>query len=322
MFDFDKMEISVIIPIYNVEKYVLDCLLSVANQTMTNGVECILVNDCGKDKSMTVVNNFLLSYKGRICFKLLNHEKNLGLSMARNSGILKAKGKYLFFLDSDDVLMPNCLEMLYVMAEKYKSDLVVGSYTVNSCNMERYDKIDLPEFTKNKSFIKRTLLNYDKLQIMAQNKLVRRDFVLEHKLFFQKGIIHEDVLWTFFLAKYVERLAVCKEKVYYYRPTPGSITNNINVPKESLSYWTMIKTFAENLDPFEINVQKRLIFCLLLIAVRNGYYEDEIAKENLINCLMKRETFFNRILVFLIFHTKNPFLQLRFINLIMRIYEK
>lgn len=322
MFDFDKMKISVIVPVYNVEQYVLECLLSVANQTMTNGVECILIDDCGNDNSMTIANNFLLSYTGNICFKLHSHPINKGLSAARNTGILMARGKYLFFLDSDDVLKPNCLEMLYMMAERYNSDLVVGSYTVNSCNMERYNKIDLPEFTEDKSFIKKTLLNYDRMQVMAQNKMVRRDFVLEHKLFFQKGVIHEDVLWTFFLAKYVENMVICKERVYFYRSTPGSITNDINVPKEIQSYRTMIQMFSRNLDTFEINAQKRLIFCLLLIAVRNGYFEDEIAKENLINCLRNRETFINRILIFLIFHTKNLFLQARFINLLMRIYEK
>lgn len=91
------MDISVIVPIYNVESYILECLQSVAAQTKTKNVECILVDDCGTDNSVKVAEQFISAYEGDISFALLHHPENEGLSAARNTGIKNARGKYLFF---------------------------------------------------------------------------------------------------------------------------------------------------------------------------------------------------------------------------------
>ena len=80
-------KITVIIPIYNVEQYIRSCLHSVANQTMTDGIECILINDCGNDNSVAVAEKFIKEYHGKIHFILIHHEQNKGLSAARNTGI-------------------------------------------------------------------------------------------------------------------------------------------------------------------------------------------------------------------------------------------
>lgn len=112
------MDISVIVPIYNVENYILECLQSVAAQTKTKNVECILVDDCGTDNSVKVAEQFISAYKGDISFALFHHSENKGLSSARNTGIKNARGKYLFFLDSDDMIKPYCLDELFALAEK------------------------------------------------------------------------------------------------------------------------------------------------------------------------------------------------------------
>lgn len=179
------MDISVIVPIYNVENYILECLQSVAIQTKTKDVECILVDDCGTDKSVKVAEQFISAYEGDISFALLHHPENKGLSAARNTGIKNARGNYLFFLDSDDMIKPYCLDELLVLAETYRADMVQGSYESDLASMKHFEDSRLPEFSDDKSFIKRTLLNYDVNPVMAQNRLVRRQLVVENNLWFK-----------------------------------------------------------------------------------------------------------------------------------------
>lgn len=135
------MDISVIVPIYNVENYILECLQSVAAQTKTKNVECILVDDCGTDNSVKVAEQFISDYKGDISFALFHHSENKGLSAARNTGIKNARGKYLFFLDSDDTIKPYCLDELFALAEKYHADMVQGSYESDLASMKYFSKI-------------------------------------------------------------------------------------------------------------------------------------------------------------------------------------
>ena len=102
----DKMiSVSIIIPVYNVEQYIESCLLSVINQNYKGDIECVIVNDCTPDQSMVVVHKILSDYDGNILFKIVDHKENRGLSASRNSGVRVATGDYLYFLDSDDILV-------------------------------------------------------------------------------------------------------------------------------------------------------------------------------------------------------------------------
>lgn len=112
------MRISIIIPVYNVEKYISRCLLSVINQTYNDTIECIIINDCTSDNSMTIINELITTTINKnIIFKTINHTVNQGQSAARNSGIRVSTGEYLFFLDSDDELCINALEDLANLAQ-------------------------------------------------------------------------------------------------------------------------------------------------------------------------------------------------------------
>lgn len=317
-----KYKISIIIPIFNVEPYILECLESVANQTVHDSIECILVDDCGTDNSVDIAEHFLSSYEGSINFSLIHHQRNGGLSAARNTGVRASKGHYLYFLDSDDTIKPNCLELLINMAEKYSADLVIGSYDTGDSRMNLFDKIDYPKFIDNKKIVKQMLLNYDMLPVTAANRLITRELLIQNDLFFKEGIIHEDNYWTYFLAKFVNKMAICKEKVYNYRLTPGSITNKVNVEKEILAFKTMITDFSLNIDEFEKGAQKRDIFCLLLGAVDSCYYKDNEERNQLISCFKQQNGFFVRNLVSLIFKLeKNSFLRGKLINLLMKFFE-
>lgn len=116
-------DISIIIPIYKTEKYLKECLLSVQRQTMPN-FEAILVNDCTPDGAMQIAQDFA-HIDPR--FRILEHEVNKGLGCARNTGMAAAKGKYLNFLDSDDRLPLDSLEVLYELAEIQQADMAIGN---------------------------------------------------------------------------------------------------------------------------------------------------------------------------------------------------
>lgn len=316
------MDISVIIPIYNVKDYVLDCLHSVANQTKKNGVECILVDDRGTDNSMEIAEKFVSSYNGMIDFRIYHHDKNKGLSAARNSGIREAKGKYLYFLDSDDTIYPNCLNIMFDSAEKYDADLVQGSYDSDVPYMEQFSKHSLPLFSDNHPFIKRTLLNYDVNPVMAQNRLVKKNIIVDNNLFFKEGIIHEDHYWTFFLAKVINRICFIKDKTYYYRQTIGSITNRVNIEKETFAFSTLITDFCANIDNIEIGAQKKYIFCLLLSAISSHYYKNNEEKKMLMQSFERHNNLFVNYWVKLILDLKNgSFSQTLLIKILIKIFK-
>ena len=105
------MKISIIIPIYNVAPYVERCLYSALNQSYED-IELVLVDDCGTDNSMNIVSEVVEKYVGNKKISLFKHEHNLGLSAARNTGIKNATGDYLLFLDSDDEIPLNAVELL------------------------------------------------------------------------------------------------------------------------------------------------------------------------------------------------------------------
>lgn len=106
-------KLSIIIPIYNVERYLAECLDSVIGQTYDHSqIECILVNDCTPDNSMEIVREKVEKYReegGSMTFKIVTHDVNSGLSAARNSGMEQATGEFLLFVDSDDYLYPESI---------------------------------------------------------------------------------------------------------------------------------------------------------------------------------------------------------------------
>lgn len=125
------MNISVIIPIYNVEKFVERCILSIINQTYTKEVECIIVNDCTPDSSMKIVERLVADYKGQIRFKLLNHERNKGIAAVRNTGLNAASGDYIIYIDSDDYCEQDMLEKMYTKAVEEDADVIVADFGIH-----------------------------------------------------------------------------------------------------------------------------------------------------------------------------------------------
>ena len=290
----NQYKISVVIPVYNVEPYIEACLQSVANQTMTDGIECIIINDCGTDGSLIIAERFVEKYEGNITFTILHHDSNRGLSEARNSGIKVAHGEYVYFLDSDDEITPNCLRHLWNLVEKYKGpDVVQGMIKSIPVDSNRPD-FDLPEYTNNNQIIKNFFLTYRGDIVPAQSKLVQLSLIKDKNLYFKEGIIHEDNLWTFFMAKHTQSLAYCKDREYLHRNNPSSITHNRNLEREISSYRYIIETFCSNIDSFLPGKQKSLILQTLLTVLQNQYYDSDKSKEHLVNTFQAKHSFIEK----------------------------
>ena len=167
--------VSIIIPTYNVEAYIRECLESVAAQTYEGNIECIIVDDCGTDNSIAVAEQFITEYKGCIDFRILHREKNGGLSAARNSGTDAATGDYIFYLDSDDLLFPNSIADLMAIAERYPhADIVQGKMVSTNGVEAQYKKQQSSEIITKKTELLKLLLIPGENSVSSWNRLYRR----------------------------------------------------------------------------------------------------------------------------------------------------
>ena len=163
--------------VYNVEKCVAECLNSVISQTYDHSkIECIIVNDCTTDDSMDIVYEIIKKYDGGMSFIICRHEHNEGVSAARNTGIEVAKGNYIFFIDSDDYIYPNSLELLLNASKIYGyPDMVVGNFYYEFLKKNNYtfDKVVKLKYIDSRIFL--LMLSVLTLQPIS-NKIVNSMF--------------------------------------------------------------------------------------------------------------------------------------------------
>lgn len=226
------MLVSIIIPIYNVAPYVEKCLRSVMAQTYRK-LEVIIVDDCGTDNSMEIVGELLAENENSdMLFKILHHEKNRGLSAARNTGMQAATGDYIYFLDSDDQIAPYCLELMVERAKKYPKCQMVfaGAHVPNGKHrwLDYKHKFYLPEYSDNRDGLQKSMLKRYVLGMTAWNKLISRDFIVKHGLQFSEGLIHEDELWNFQIASYIQTACFIRQNTYLYNIRENSIVTAVN----------------------------------------------------------------------------------------------
>ena len=217
------MKISIIVPVYNVTSYIEQCIQSVMAQSYTD-VECLLIDDCGTDDSMIKALRLLEKYNGPIHFKIYHHSMNKGLSEARNTGIMNATGEYLFFLDSDDELLVDSIANLAKPIKEHPQvELVQGCMRDNKKDMYySVEKIENSTYIAQNTIIKTRYFTC-KYPVTATNKLVKRSFIIINNLFFQKGLYHEDLLWTYNLVKSLHYMAFCNTITYIYNYSDTSI---------------------------------------------------------------------------------------------------
>lgn len=210
---------SLIIPIYNVEDYILDCVKSVHNQSFYN-FEAIFVDDGSKDNSIKILNDYLKENNDKR-IKLLS-KKNGGLSDARNYGIKHANGKYLCFIDSDDFISNDYFN---------KIDKAIGNKDIDILYFDYYKYFSNEEFFRCSGLNKKneiTIRNCLMSPPAAWNKVYKKSLFIENKIEYPKGLWYEDMATTPRLLLNVKNIEYINEPLYYYRQRQGSIMNTVN----------------------------------------------------------------------------------------------
>lgn len=210
--------ISVVVPCYNVEKYLKRCLDSILRQTIgRENITIIAVNDASTDSTADILMDYEREYPDTIC--VVNCEKNGGLSFARNVGLSYVADPYVTFVDSDDMLSDDMLEKLYLLEKCYPSDVV-------SCEFEVFEG-DIPSLEKNETIdIRYTVLqnNVELRQLFIDNsmlhpawgKLFRTDFIKNNNLSFPEGYRMEDIYFIYLSVAYANAWLWVNMKGYYY----------------------------------------------------------------------------------------------------------
>lgn len=283
------IKLSIIIPIYKVEKYIERCLKSIIDQERENfEIECILIDDCSPDNSVSIANIVINEYHGNnISFLIIRHDENRGISAARNSGIRAAKGDYILFVDSDDYIPKDSYSYLVKYAIQYP---VVDVIESNAFDKKKATQINpyLPSSVsiyEDKEQIYAKFVNFQ-FSVYVWNKMIKRSVILNHDLFFKSGIIHEDILWNYKLFSSVNSVLLLPRATYIYEYNPSSITNTTieRVEEDARSHLLICNELFE-MPPQTHNKKNNLfveyhifIYTFLLRAIEISYHHP-ISKE-------------------------------------------
>ena len=253
------VNISVIIPIYNVEKYLDECIKSICNQTFTN-FEIIAINDGSTDSSLSIIEMYA-SKDSRI--RIIN-QRNEGVSAARNKGLKEARGTYILFIDSDDYILPNTLSYLWECAQETNAEIVLGNvwsfynddYNNKVALYERSDMIDNASvFTGENLYAQ--LMRFDSFPPLVYLYFTKRSYLIEKNIWMDETVGHEDELWTIHAMCQAKRIKPINFYYYYYRQRIGSFmySNNLEYRLESmLSISKQLVTFVHK-QQYKSNVE-------------------------------------------------------------------
>lgn len=214
--DANSCKISVIVPIFKVEKFIGRCAESLMRQTMQEGMEFIFVDDATPDRSMEVLQEVLERYPARkVQTILLRHEANKGLPAARNTGLAVARGEYIFHCDSDDYVEADMLETLYDIAIRKQADMVWCDWYLTYAESERYMK--QPCYATAGEALKAMLAGGMKYNVW--NKLVRRSLYIDNHIAFPAGYGMGEDMTMIRLAACAKRVAYVPRAFYHYVKT-------------------------------------------------------------------------------------------------------
>jgi glycosyltransferase involved in cell wall biosynthesis len=228
------MKLSIIVPVYNVEKYLRKCLDSLLNQDISmEDYEIIIVDDESTDGGLTIASSYAEKYNN---IKLIT-QKNKGLGGARNTGIRNAKGKYLFFVDSDDYILQNSLGQLLNTIENNKLDALRFNY----------QKVDQDGNVIPKTEIRSQNAVYSELTVDGPTFMAEyfgwacyvcvfifdKELIINNNLFFDEGILFEDIDWIPLVLEKVNRIQSLDLEIYKYFQRTGSITQSVDFDKKN-----------------------------------------------------------------------------------------
>lgn len=257
-------KVSLIFPIYNVANFVRTSLLSALEQSF-NSIEYILVDDCGTDDSMDIVQDIINSHHRKKDVFIYKHAKNQGLSAARNTGLKHATGEYIFFMDSDDEITHDCIELHYNTIVQNKADFTVGFIKLLGTTSKHIINNDFGVL-----YGRNILLAFLKGQFVeaAWNKLYLRDFLLKNNLSFIPGILHEDILWGVKISSLASVAVAVPKETYLYKVRSSSITTAKCSLKRLESYMYIMKQLLLICDEDAKNVAESNLYLEYILKLQ------------------------------------------------------
>ena len=260
----EAMFFSIIVPVYKVQDYIEECINSILSQSYDD-YELILVDDGSPDKCPQICDNYSLRDK-RV---RVIHKENGGLSSARNAGLDVAEGKYIVFVDSDDIVYPNSLKELQNMLFESPDVLITEYYSSPKCSLENTPDI---LFTSPSSCKKTDVIPfvfYEKKNTWASVQyIIKKDLIERYQLRFEIGYFHEDISWTGQLFLYSQTYAYYNKVWYVRRPDrEESITNTIK-PKRTLDTIELVSRQIYSADYDNLSdAERRIMFNQYIRAV-------------------------------------------------------
>lgn len=270
----ENIEITIIIPVYNVENFLDRCVSSILTQDFDK-FEIILIDDGSPDNSGVLCDK-IASQDNRI---RVIHQSNKGVSIARNTGLNAAKGRYICFVDGDDTLEKNALSNMWEQVELHPGVDVVCGQLLHG-NHILATPATVPDYINDRKQIRNfylwTVLNY-----FAVGRLVSRNLIFAHNIFFAPGIsCGEDPLWVYFIHKHVQSIAQCRKVVYVYETdNEGSTMHQKNRTRFYCSTLETAIIASRNLGPDGRNAENAYLLDLLSAnrltdALANGEKEE------------------------------------------------
>lgn len=269
------MLVSIVMPVYNVEQYVERAIKSVYNQTY-KALELIIVDDCGTDDSMKIVERLIKENDINNICRVFHHAKNRGLSAARNTGVENSKGQYVYFFDSDDELTPDCIEQLMQIVFRHPTaEVVTGNMSILSEDGSMIEKYrffkdtkseDRFEFSEDRVQITNLLFNYSSnkyIPAVSVNKIYRKSWLVENNLEFVEGLIHEDEKFIFDISNCIHNIGIFYDSTYLRYINPNSIMTSLTKEKSAKAWLYIIeKSYPSLKEPL---LKLKIRYCIVNI---------------------------------------------------------
>ena len=292
-------EVTIAIPVYNVEKYVEKSILSALNQTF-NSIEYLIIDDKGTDRSIDIVKNIVKKHPRGNHVRIVDHIVNKGTGATKNSAIKEARGRYLYFMDSDDTIHPQCISKLYHIAEKNKVQIVASSH--NTCD-ERGKIISInrlkQHFTEGEQLIDYYRNNH--FFVYTWNKLYDIKYLRDNNIRCIPHHLCEDVFFTFQIISTCKSFYIYNGATYDYLMNPNSLMGNQNngfTEKLSTMYVEAINEKCKYINNIT-DSDKLIILCddivkeikILHNKILSSCVIDDHKKKELLSCLSQHLPF-------------------------------
>lgn len=277
------MKVSIIVPVYNAQKYIKECFYSIVNQTYDN-LQILFIDDCGTDNSSSMLEELIKLYPSKD-IRIIRNEKNSGTGKSRNNGIIHSTGDYIYFMDDDDTITPECISLLVEAAIEYNNPDIVCPNV--HCPTYNYKATNTIKYYSNNYDVRSSYFQHEWYE-MPWNKLVSRNFVLKNKLYFE-NIYYEDTPWSLHTALTASSLLLLPNYTYKFRLSESQKTASTNVLKimddQIISFESMKRlctTYQKSGEDI-IYYFSEITTDHLSLIINNGFYknQDTIYKKNI-----------------------------------------